>query len=75
LIFGAAVPAFAEVFSSEFLFDPVSEGWDVGVVYCNPDTWNDTGWYHQQLDLEACPPGPGGGLMCIAARLNFLMES
>lgn len=57
----SALSAFAQVFTSEFLSEPVSEGWDVGVVYCDPDTWNDSGWYYQQLDLEACPPGPGGG--------------
>jgi len=56
-----AVPVIAGVFSSEFFSDPVSEGWGLLVYYCDPETWNDQGWYHQELDLEACPPGPGGG--------------
>ena len=55
-----AVQGFAQVFSSEFFSDPVSEGWDLSVQYCQPDVWNDEGWYHQVLDLDACPPGPGG---------------
>ena len=57
----AAAPGLADVFSSEFYSDPVSEGWDLVLQYCEPDTWNDRGWYHQQLDLDACPPPPGGG--------------
>ncbi len=62
LLLGAtAAPVLAQVFSSEFFSDPVSEGWDLSVQYCSPETWNDQGWYHQQLDLDACPPGPGGG--------------
>ena len=54
-------PLLGQVFSSEFFSDPVSEGWDLAGQYCDPETWNDEGWYHQQLDLDACPPGPGGG--------------
>jgi hypothetical protein len=50
----------AQVFSSEFDSDPVSEGWELVLRYCEPQTWNEDGWYHQVLDLEACPPGPGG---------------
>jgi len=50
----------AQVFSSEFFSDPISEGWDGVVYYCSPETWNDQGWYHQQLDHDACPPGPEG---------------
>ena len=61
LLLGAAVPALAQVFSSEFFGDPVSEGWDMVLQYCEPQTWNEAGWYHQQLDFDACPPGPGGG--------------
>jgi len=57
----AAAPAHAQVFSSEFCSDPASEGWGPLLQYCKPDTWNEDGWYHQKLDLEACPPGPGGG--------------
>ena len=52
---------FAQVFTSEFFSDPVSEGWNLVLYYCNPETWNEDGWYHQVLDLDACPPGPGGG--------------
>ena len=62
LLLGAApTPALAQVFSSEFFSDPVSEGWDLVFEYCEPNTWNDQGWYHQVLDLAACPPGPQGG--------------
>jgi len=57
----AAAATRAQVFTSEFVSDPVSEGWDLSVEYCQPNSWNDQGWYYQQLDLEACPPGPGGG--------------
>lgn len=51
----------SNVFTSEFVSDPVSEGWVLSVEHCEPNSWNDQGWYHQELDLEACPPGPGGG--------------
>jgi hypothetical protein len=62
LLLGAATtPGLAQVFTSEFFFEPVSEGWELTVHYCEPQTWNEAGWYYQQLDLEACPPGPGGG--------------
>jgi len=62
LLLGAtAAPVLAEVFSSEFFSNPVSEGWVLSGLYCAPHTWNYQGWYHQQLDLEACPPGPQGG--------------
>ena len=62
LLLGAvAAPGLAQVVSSEFFSDPVAEGWDSTVKYCEPETWIDEGWYHQQLDLDACPPGPGGG--------------
>lgn len=62
LVFSVATaPVSAQVFSSEFFSDPVSEGWERLIYYCEPKTWNDRGWYHQQLDLDACPPGPGGG--------------
>jgi len=56
-----AAPALAQVFSSEFFSNPVSEGWELVLQYCYPQTWNEDGWYHQVLNLEACPPGPGGG--------------
>lgn len=62
LLVGAATqPVAAQVFASEFFSNPVSEGWNLVVYYCNPETWNEDGRYHQVLDLEACPPGPGGG--------------
>ena len=57
----ATAPGLADVFSSEFFSDPVSEGWDLVQQYCEPEVWIEDGWYHQQLDLDACPPGPGGG--------------
>lgn len=56
----AATPALAQVFSSEFFSDPISEGWNLTTRYCQPETWNEDGWYHQQLDHDACPPGPEG---------------
>ncbi len=61
LLGAVTAPVPAQVVSSEFFSDPVSEGWDLTVEYCEPESWNDEGWYHQQLDLDACPPGPGGG--------------
>ncbi len=62
LVLGATtVPARAQVFTSEFFSDPVSEGWDAALEYCDPTIWVAAGWYHQELDLEACPPGPAGG--------------
>ncbi len=61
LLAAATVPVLAQVFSSEFFSDPVSEGWTLVLQYCEPETWNEAGWYHQQLDLDACPPGPEGG--------------
>jgi hypothetical protein len=54
-----ASPAIAQIFCSEFLSDPVSEGWDLIQEYC-ADTWVQTGWYYQQLDRKGCPRGPGG---------------
>jgi len=61
LLGAAGMPALGQVFSSEFFSDPVAEGWELTVEYCEPQSWNEGGWYHQQLDLEACLPGPGGG--------------
>jgi hypothetical protein len=57
------VPVAAQVFSSEFFYDPVSEGWTLFQQYCEPEVWNDGGLYYQQLDFKACgpPPPPGGG--------------
>ena len=57
----ATAPGLADVFSSEFYSDPVSEGWELLNQYCEPELWIEQGWYHQQLDLDACPPGPQGG--------------
>ncbi len=62
LLLGAvAAPGLADVFSSEFFSVPASEGWETQSRYCEPELWVEQGWYHQQLDLDACPPGPGGG--------------
>ncbi|UCC29521.1 MAG: hypothetical protein JSU86_15120 [Phycisphaerales bacterium] len=71
LLSAAAAPGLADVFSSEFFSDPVSEDWEQLIYYCEPQTWNEEGWYYQQLDLDACPPGPGGGATRTAARLNL----
>lgn len=77
----ATSPARAQVFSSEFFSDPVSEGWTQVLQYCAPQTWNEDGWYHQQLDLEACATGPGGGrdvyrrsIQAFNGTANFFME-
>ena len=57
LLGAAAVPVVAEVFSSEFFSDPVSEGWDLIQQNC-AETRVDDGWYYQRLDSDACPlPG------------------
>ena len=62
LLLGAATaPGVAQVVPSEFSSDPVSEGWDLIQQYCEPELWIEQGWYYQQLDLDACPPGPQGG--------------
>jgi len=62
LVVCAAAPALvAQVFYSEFFSDPVSEGWGLIQRYCEPELWVERGWYHQVLDLDACPPGPQGG--------------
>ncbi len=55
----ATLAARAQVFTSEFLSAPASEGWDPALQGCEPTTWNDQGLYFQQLDFHACPP-PGG---------------
>jgi len=55
------MPVLAQVYSSEFFSDPVSEGWQLVAQYCDPITWNSEGWYYQRLSLDTCPPGPGGG--------------
>jgi hypothetical protein len=61
LVLAIGGTAGADVFTSEFFSDPVSEGWEQLQQYCDPTTWNDNGWYHQVLDFEACGPPPGGG--------------
>jgi hypothetical protein len=62
LILGVvAAPAIAQVFTSEFVSDPVSERWDLNQQYCAPELWVEEGWYHQQLDHDACPGGSQGG--------------
>ena len=55
-----AAPLLAEVFSSEFVSDPVAEGWELSVQSCEAETWNADGWYHQALSFEACPPDGEG---------------
>lgn len=54
----AATPVVAQVFTSEFFSDPVTEGWEQLIYFC-AETWNEDGLYFQQL--APCPPGPGGG--------------
>ena len=39
LLLGVTVaPTVAQVFSSEFFSDPVSEGWELILRYCEPET-------------------------------------
>jgi len=81
LLWPTATPVPAQVFSSEFFSDPVTEGWDLIAEYCDPDTWNGDGWYFQRLSLDACLPGPGGGtdayrrsLMEFDGAVRFFLE-
>jgi hypothetical protein len=61
LVLGAfAARLCAQVFASDFLNDPVSEAWGPIQQVCDPTTWIEGGWYHQELDPDTCP-GPGGG--------------
>ncbi len=57
----ATTPVLAQVFSTEFTSDPVSEGWELLNQYCDPELWNKQGWYHQRLDIEACLGSTQGG--------------
>ncbi len=57
----AVPPAHGQAFSSEFFLDPVSEGWTLVQQYCEPELWVDEGWYHQRLDMDACPGNTQGG--------------
>jgi len=63
VVISLAARGFAQVVSSEFFSDPVSEGWPLLQQYCDPELWNDDGLYYQQLDFDACsdtaPPGGG----------------
>ncbi len=52
--------AHGQVYSSEFLSDPVSEGWQLFQQYCGPATWNANGRYHQRLGFPSCNPPDGG---------------
>ncbi len=61
LIGAVAESAPAQVFSSEFFLDPVSETWELIQRYCEPELWVEQGWYHQRLDMHACPGGTQGG--------------
>ncbi len=61
LLLGAATaPGLADVFSSEFFSDPVSEGWDLLQLVCS-DTWVDDGWYYQRFDHDVCSQGSSRG--------------
>jgi hypothetical protein len=60
LLSAIVAPVRAQVFTSEFVSAPISEGWGAIQQVCGPITWIEDGWYHQELDPDACP-GPGGG--------------
>ena len=49
----ASIPALAQVYTSEFFADPVSEGWDSIQKIC-AETWVDDGLYFQQFDFLTC---------------------
>ena len=53
VVAATALPARAQVFSSEFLSEPVSEGWTLVQQYGSRQTWNDHGWYHQALHVDS----------------------
>jgi len=59
LLAAATVPAHAQVVSSEFFSDPVSEGWPLFNQYC-AETWLEEGWYYQRFDPKTCPTGTNG---------------
>lgn len=74
-------PAFSQTFTYEFISDPVSESWDLNQQYCEPELWNEEGWYYQQLDHQVCPGGSQGGhdsyrrsLELLNGVENFFME-
>ncbi|UCC32248.1 MAG: hypothetical protein JSU86_08185 [Phycisphaerales bacterium] len=60
LLVAAAAPGLADVFSSEFFFDPVSEGWELIQQIC-AETRVDDGWYYQRFDHDVCPLGSATG--------------
>ena len=61
LLLGAtAASGLADVFSSEFFSDPVSEGWELVQEIC-AETRVDDGWYYQRFDHDVCPLGSSGG--------------
>jgi len=68
----------AQIFSSEFEADPVSEGWSLAQQYCQPEVWNDQGWYYQALNHEGCPSSPDGAAEVLYHSLdghpNFFVE-
>ena len=60
LLLGAATaPARAQVSSTEFFSDPVSEDWELFQQYC-AETWLADSWYHQRFDPKTCPTGTNG---------------
>lgn len=61
LLLASEGSALAQIVSSEFFSDPVSEGWTLVQQYCNPKVWVQDGWYHQSLDFDGCGGPPGGG--------------
>jgi hypothetical protein len=61
LLLGAATaPGRAQVVSSEFLSDPVSEGWDLVQEIC-AETRANNGWYYQRFDHDVCSHGSSRG--------------
>jgi hypothetical protein len=55
-----AVLARAEVVSYEATSFPQEEGWQIAVLYCDPDLWIDDGWFFQHVDSCDGVPPPGG---------------
>ena len=60
LLGATTATSLAQVVSSEFFTDPVSEGWDLIQKIC-AETWVDGTWYHQRFDLETCSTESDGG--------------
>jgi hypothetical protein len=60
LLGAAAAPLRAQVLSSEFFANPVSEGWNLIQTIC-AETWVEDGWYQQGFDPDTCSTGSGAG--------------